>query len=88
MQPLLELIIVDIGSLAFREPEKKDGSLAPAIGDQCTETAALALSWPGDTLLDEPAAEISIDQAALDTGYSFGEHCIRDALTPLKARSL
>ena len=59
---LLELIIVDVGALAFRKPEKKYGAVASPIGDQRAEPAALALSWPRHALLDEPAAEIgSVD---------------------------
>ena len=86
MPPLVEFVIVDIGARVFRKPKKKDGSLASPIGDQGAETAALALPWPWDALLDKAAAKIGIDKTPFGSQDGFSERFIRNAFTALKAR--
>ena len=63
----------------FAKPEQKYGAFAPAVRDQRAKSAALSLSWTCAALLDQPAAEVGIDQTAFGRQQGFDERPIRDA---------
>src|SRR5215470_4510418 len=82
--PFLEFIIVDIGSIVLRKPEQQHGAFAPAVGDQRPKPTTLSLSRACDTLFDESAAQIGINQTAFGGQDGFNQCCIRNTLTTLK----
>jgi len=60
----VELFVVDVFLVALGETEHEDGALFRAEGNQRPVASRAALPSPRDTLLDDPAAEIGIDEAA------------------------
>jgi hypothetical protein len=69
---------------AFANPNRNTGAFAPAVRDQRAKSAALSLSWTSDPLLDQPAAEVGIDQTAFGRQQGFDERPIGDAFAALK----
>jgi hypothetical protein len=84
MPPFLKFVVVDVRPLVLRKPEQKYGAFAPAVRNQRAKSAALSLSWTCDALLDQPAAEVGIDQTAFGRQQGFDELPIRDAFAALK----
>jgi hypothetical protein len=59
---------------------EENRSILGSVGDDRPISAAAALSRPSDTLFDEVASKICIDQAALGTSYSLAQSTVRDDL--------
>src|SRR5262249_55855540 len=81
-----ELVILDVRLCALGKTKEEDRASLRPIGDQHPVTARAALARPRHPLLDDPAAQIRVDQAALGTPHRLRETGIRDALASRKPR--
>jgi len=74
MPPFLKFVVVDIRPLVLRKAEQKYGAFTSAVGDQRPKSATLSSSRARDTLLDEPAGQIGINQTAFSREDGFDKH--------------
>jgi len=65
-------------ALAFRESKDENGSICLPVNEYRAEPARFAAAWPRDSLLEKPAAQISIDQADFCTVNRVAKQCVRD----------
>jgi hypothetical protein len=59
-----QLVVVEVGLLALGEAKQKHRSVAAPISDNRAISAALALTRPCGSLLDQPAAQVRIYKSA------------------------
>jgi hypothetical protein len=75
--------LVDVLALVLGEGEEKDGSIG-TNSDGHAKAAPLALSRPGDPLLDDLTAKVSIDQTSHCSFDGIRKPVITDAVLPRK----
>jgi hypothetical protein len=80
-----QFCITDVFTFVLGEAEQKDGSMR-AEPDEQSKAGSLALSRPRNALLDDPSAEIGIDQALLRTLDRRNQARIRDAILAGESR--
>jgi hypothetical protein len=85
--PFLQLIVLDVGALVLREPRTKTRRVHPGgRRSRCETRRSFPAPAPRDPLLDEPAAQIGINQTAFGGEDGFDKRRIRQSLTVLKTR--
>jgi hypothetical protein len=68
------------------QTQKEDGPVLRLISNDHAIPAGPALAPTSDSLLDEAAAEIGVDEAALGSGDRLKQTAVRDAFLPRVAR--
>src|SRR6266851_3421021 len=84
----LQLIRLDIAEILLLEAVHKYGSPLKTVEDDGSRSTRLPFTRPGDTLLDNTAAQISIDYTCIDQTRSFPKIGITDAGLARKATEL
>jgi hypothetical protein len=59
----LQLIVFDVAARAFRKPVNEERSLSLPEQNDRTEASGLPFTWSRDSLFDDSAAEIRLNQA-------------------------
>jgi len=72
-------------TLAFGEGEKKDGPIG-TDSDYHTKVTSLALPRPGDPLLDDLTAKVSVDQTSNGPFDGINKAVVTDAVLSRKLR--
>jgi hypothetical protein len=82
---LFFLVLTDVGPLALGEPlyEECPGT-APEENDGPV-ASRFSLPWPGDTLFDDPAAQVCVDLPLFGPGNSLTQDLIRNPFLSGKA---
>jgi hypothetical protein len=75
--------LVDVLALVLGEGKQEDGSVG-TNSDNHAKAASLALSWPGDPLLDKLTAKISIDRTSHGPFDRIDEGVITNVVLPRK----
>src|SRR5947209_1531913 len=81
-----QLIVVDVLALALGKAKEEHGARLGAVRDQHAIAARPSFSGPRHPLLEDAAAEIGIDQAALGPPHRLAKTRIGNPLAARKAR--
>src|SRR5258708_24490123 len=75
-----QLVLLDVGGPILREAGDEERQLSPPVEDDRAEAAGCSLPFASNPLLDDPAAEIGIDQACLGVLDRLAQRRVADIL--------
>jgi hypothetical protein len=79
---ILEVSRTNVLPLALGEAVKENGSIPRSVDDDHPIPAGSTLTWPRNSLLDDSAAKIGVDQSALGSFDGLKQIGVRNPLAP------
>jgi hypothetical protein len=81
----LQVVLADVGLLILGEAVDEEGAFGLTIQNDGPEPAGPTGSGPGDPLLDNPTAQIRIDQTTLCPVHGLTQIAVRDSFMSREA---